>query len=417
MPAVDALQQLTGQSDPQEAETLPEADEGSALLESEHSLAADSIISAAEDSPAGLSWLDNLLSFADRSASGAETAADGTGIGSDAQSEEKENEESLIFSSDEDTEIKKSDTPAIVVGGAVGDDDLSMADVAALVSASVVEITTSETMWNGLAYESGAGSGVIVTESGFIITNHHVVDGATGISVRLTNGNTYKALLVASDATSDVAILKIAAEEKLTVAVRGDSDKLVVGQEVLAIGNPLGVLGGTVTNGIVSALEREVTIEGVTMTLLQHNAAISPGNSGGALFNMRGELVGIVNAKSSSSGAEGLGFAIPMNTVLEVYEDLLEFGYVKGRADHGLTLTYFSYGFNYYIGIYSSRYSDGIKYGDRLVSIDGQTPESVDAAYALLNSYEIGDTVELVVIRNNKQVKATLEIQEYTPEN
>ncbi len=323
----------------------------------------------------------------------------------------------VVFSPEEDTTIERSDSPAVTVGGKVGDDDLTVADVAALVADSVVEITTSETSYNGIAYDSGAGSGVIVTEGGIILTNNHVVEGATDIAVRLTNGNVYQALLVATDSDTDIAILKIQAEESLTVAKYGDSDKLVVGQEVVAIGNPLGVLGGTVTNGIISALEREVTVDGQTMTLLQHNAAISPGNSGGALFNMRGELVGIVNAKSSSSGAEGLGFAIPMNTVIEVYEDLVEFGYVKGRADHGLIFTTDRYYlFQSYIYIYSSRYTDELRYGDRLLAIGGKTPTSIDSAYALLDQYEIGDTVEIVVARNGQQVTATLTIVEYTPQ-
>lgn len=334
------------------------------------------------------------------------------------QPDETQAENELIFSSDGETEITKSDSPAITVDGAIGDEDLSMADVAALVADSVVEITTSETLRNGLVYESGAGSGVIVNQSGVIITNNHVVEGVTNISVRLTNGNVYEATLVATDGDSDIAILKIDPKETLTVAVCGNSDTLVVGEEVLAIGNPLGVLGGTVTNGIVSALEREVTVEGETMTLLQHNAAISPGNSGGALFNMRGELIGIVNAKSSSTGAEGLGFAIPINTVLEVYDDLIEFGYVKGRADHGLTITTDRYYvFQGYLYIYSSRYTDELQYGDRLLAIDGQTPTSIDEAYALLDQYEIGDKVEIAVARNGKQVNVSLEIREYVPQN
>ena len=349
---------------------------------------------------------------------GNQTGGDSEMTVPDATEEGTKTESNLIFSSNEETEIKKSDSPAVKVDGTIGDDDLSMADVAALVSDSVVEITTSETLRNGLVYASGAGSGVIVNESGIIITNNHVIEGSTNISVRLTNGNIYKATLVATDAESDIAILKIQPVETLTVAVCGNSDTLVVGEEVLAIGNPLGVLGGTVTNGIVSALEREVTVEGEIMTLLQHNASISPGNSGGALFNMRGELVGIVNAKASSSGAEGLGFAIPINTVLEVYDDLIEFGYVKGRADHGLTITTDRYYlFQGYLYIYSSRYTDELQYGDRLLAIDGQTPMSIDEAYALLDAYDIGDKVEITVARNGRQVNATLEIREYTPQN
>lgn len=357
----------------------------------------------------------------EREASDSEAPESQSGIVTDPADESEIDppaESEMIFSSDEETEIKRSESTAVVVDGQIGDADLSMADVAALVADSVVEITTSETLRNGLVYKSGAGSGVIINQSGVILTNNHVIEGGTNVSVRLTNGSTYEATLVATDATSDIAILKIAPKETLTVAVFGDSDKMVVGEQVLAIGNPLGILGGTVTNGIVSALGREVTIDGETMTLLQHNAAISPGNSGGALFNMRGELIGIVNAKYSSSEAEGLGFAIPVNTVLEVYDDLIQFGYVKGRADHGLTIvTDRYYIFQGYLYIYSSRYTDELQYGDRLLAIDGKTPTSIDEAYALLGRYEIGDEVEIVVVRNSKQISVSLEIREYTPQN
>ena len=323
----------------------------------------------------------------------------------------------FFFNEEGNTEIEFSQSPAETVDGNIGDTDLTKAEVVALVSASVVEITTSETLYSGAVYQSGAGSGVIVNASGMIITNNHVIEGVTNIAVRLTNGNTYPATLVAADANSDIAILKIEPKEELTVAVRGDSDNLLVGEEILAIGNPLGMLGGTVTDGIISAREREITVEGETMTLLQHNAAISPGNSGGALFKMRGELVGIVNAKYSSNGAEGLGFAIPMNTVFEVYEDLCEFGYVKGRADHGLTLaTDRYYIFQGYIYVYSSRYTDELQYGDRIVSIGNSSPSTVDQAYALLGQYGIGETVTIVIVRNNRQMTVELTIHEYEPQ-
>lgn len=333
------------------------------------------------------------------------------------QAESGIEEDSFFFSSEEDTEIRLSETTSAPLDGAIGDSDLTIAEVVALVADSVVEITTSETLRNGLVYQSGAGSGVIVNQSGVIITNNHVIEGASNISVRLTNGTVYKATLVATDADTDIAVIKIEPEEPLTVAVRGNSDHIVVGEEVLAIGNPLGLLGGTVTNGIISAREREVTVDGETMVLLQHNAAISPGNSGGALFNMRGELIGIVNAKYSSSGAEGLGFAIPMNTVMEVYEDLCEFGYVKGRPDHGLTITTDRYYiFQGYLYIYSSRYTDELQYGDRLLAIGDQYPTTIEEAYAMLDQYEIGETVKVTVIRNGKQITVSLAIREYEPQ-
>lgn len=305
------------------------------------------------------------------------------------------------------------------VKGNIGDEDLSMADVVDLVSKSVVEITTSATLQNGLVYASGAGSGVIVNENGIIITNFHVVDGVTDIEVRLTNGNTYEASVVAVDSQTDLAVIKITPTEALTVAVCGNSRNIRVGEEVLAIGNPLGLLGGTVTNGIISALEREFSVENETMTLLQHNAAVSPGNSGGALFNLRGELIGIVNAKYSRSGAEGLGFAIPINTVKTVYDDLVKYGYVKGRADHGLSIidqyTMRPGYYGYVLYVIESKYNDAFEYGDRLISIDGVMPSSSDEAYRMLNKYAIGDTVEITVYRSGEEITIPLVISEYRP--
>lgn len=329
-------------------------------------------------------------------------------------------DQEVFFGSEEDIKIYVSDSTGVMTKGEIGDDNLTVADVVALVADSVVEITTSETSWNGIVYASGAGSGVIVNDSGIILTNHHVIDGATYITVRLTSGKTYDAVLVASDVASDLAVLKITAEEKLTVAVFGNSDKLIVGEEVIAIGNPLGLLGGTVTNGIVSALEREVRIDNEKMVLLQHSAAVSPGNSGGALFNMKGELIGVVNAKSSTVGAEGIGFAIPINTVLSVYKDLVNYGYVTGRPDSGLTLEtvvrrvgYFYY--QYDVCIAASRYTDELKPNDIVVSINGKQPSDINEAQALLSGHKIGDVVTIVVLRGDREYTVNLTIREYTP--
>ena len=329
-------------------------------------------------------------------------------------------DQEVFFGSEEDIKISVSDSNGFVPKGAIGDPNLTIADVVALVADSVVEITTSETSWNGIVYENGAGSGVIVNESGIILTNHHVIDGATYITVRLTSGKICDAILVASDVASDLAVLKISAEEKLTVAVFGNSDNVVVGEEVIAIGNPLGVLGGTVTNGIISALEREVRIDNEKMVLLQHSAAVSPGNSGGALFNRKGELIGTVNAKSSTAGAEGIGFAIPINTVLSVYNDLVNYGYVTGRPDSGLSLEtvvrrvgYFYY--QYDVCIAASRYTDALKRNDIVISIDGKKPSDITEAQALLSGHAIGDVVTIVVLRGEREHTVKLTIREYTP--
>ena len=322
--------------------------------------------------------------------------------------------------SGEDVQIVVSDSGATSTKGSVGDDGLTVADVVALVKDTVVEIISSEAHRNGLVYQSGAGSGVIVNEKGIIITNHHVIESASAINVRLTNGNTYAATLVATDPQSDLAILKIEPNETLSCAFFGKSENVIAGETVIAIGNPLGLLGGTVTDGIISATSREVSIDGDTMTLLQHNAAVSPGNSGGALFNLRGELIGIVNAKYSSEGAEGLGFAIPADTVVSVYEDLIRYGYVKGRPDSGITLGTMYYNFfNYVICITESRYTEELLPYDVLVSIDGVQPTSLAEAEAMLKGHEIGDVITVVVSRTEERTTTqhTIEVvvREYTP--
>ena len=209
---------------------------------------------------------------------------------------------------------------------------MSLQQISSVVSPSVVAITTeqmsgSQTWFGGYYVQSGAGSGVIISQDGYILTCAHVVDGATSVKVQLQNGETYDASIVGSDATSDIAVLKIEATG-LTPAVIGDSDALAVGETVVAVGNPLGTLSNTVTDGIISALNREVTVEDNDMTLLQTNASISPGNSGGGLFNANGELIGIVNAKSSYSEAEGIGFAIPIDQAMEIAQQLIENGAV-----------------------------------------------------------------------------------------
>ncbi|WP_243154785.1 S1C family serine protease [Clostridium thermarum] len=203
-----------------------------------------------------------------------------------------------------------------------------------------MEITTETVSTNSRMRQyisEGAGSGVIVSKDGYIVTNNHVIDGASKITVKTTDKKSYTAKLIGKDVKTDLAVLKIE-DSDLTTAVYGDSSKLVVGELAVAIGNPLGELGGTVTEGIISALNRDVVIDGQTMNLLQTSAAINPGNSGGGLFNEYGELIGIVNAKSSGSGIEGLGFAIRINTVIDIVDSIIDYGYVQGRIDTGLNL-------------------------------------------------------------------------------
>ncbi len=329
-----------------------------------------------------------------------------------------------------DAIIIKNDNSVTVqtVTGQIGDETLTIPDVVALVRDSVVEIYTEIPTYNGRFVESGAGSGVIYskTEDGktaYIVTNNHVIAGADTITVRLTNGTKYTAKLCGTDASSDIAVLSIAVTEDVTVAEMGSSRGLVVGESVIAIGNPLGELGGTVTNGIISALAREVEIDGQTMTLLQTNAAVNPGNSGGGLFNMKGELIGVVNAKSGGDSVENIGFAIPVDTAYGIVKELMTYGYVTGRVDAGLTLidvtdTYSAW---YYgvsslgVYVYESKYTDDIKSGDRIVSVNGTEVSTSADVKSALGECKVGETVTVRISRSGKQSDVQLTLQEYVP--
>ena len=324
-----------------------------------------------------------------------------------------------------------SGTGSAAGGTANTADALSVTEIASKVGPSVVEVTTEAVTTNaffGQYVQSGAGSGVIITEDGHIIPNNHVVSGASQVTVRTSDGTEYPATVVGADSKTDIAVLKIEATG-LTPAVVGDSDSLQVGEFTLAVGNPLGELGGTVTDGIISALDREVTVENQTMNLLQTNAAVSPGNSGGGLFNERGELIGIVNAKSSGQNAEGLGFAIPVNTAIQVAEELINNGYVTGRPAMGVTVlsindaqTAFQYGVNQ-AGVYVQSVNEGgaadkagLQPGDRFVSIDGTAVNSTSDITGIIGEHAVGDTIEVQVVRGTQIVTANVTLEESTPQ-
>ncbi|MBR5322469.1 MAG: trypsin-like peptidase domain-containing protein [Clostridia bacterium] len=289
----------------------------------------------------------------------------------------------------------------------------TVATVAAVTLPSVVEIRTEAVVNNsfyGQYVTEGAGSGVVISKDGYIVTNNHVISGASNITVRFTNGDEYKARLIGTDAQTDIAVIKVEATD-LVPAVFGDSSKLVIGELTVAIGNPLGELGGTVTDGIISALDREITVEGETMVLLQTNAAVSPGNSGGGLFNSNGELIGIVNAKSSGSSVEGLGFAIPANTAKTIIKDLMEKGHVTGRPSIGISIIEvttdyqrYMYGVSSY-GVYIQKaLNEEFQSGDRIIAIDGNSVSTSSDIKSIINGHKVGDTVTVTVARKNKMI-------------
>ncbi len=306
----------------------------------------------------------------------------------------------------------------------------SITEVYHAIADSVVEITTEtvETgMW-GQYISSGAGSGVIIDESGIIVTNYHVISGASTVTVRLTDGSEFPATRIGADEAGDIAVIKInPGDRELTVASLGCSADLEVGEDVVALGNPLGSLGGTLTTGIISAKERTITVGGEEMVLLQTNAAINPGNSGGGLFNMAGQLVGIVNAKISEEGIEGLGFAIPIDIAYEIIDDLVDYGYVRGKVDTGLELidvtnknlmsAYQNYGVTTTgVIIIESKYSSELYCGDKIVSINNVQISSSTDIKLLLKSCSIGDRIKVVVLRNGEEKTAEIILREKVPD-
>ena len=313
------------------------------------------------------------------------------------------------------------------------DDPASLQNIIASVKDSVVEINTeviteSSNYFSFFGFpsqqiiEEGAGSGIIISEDGYIITNHHVIDGARNVKIYLTNDEEYEAKIVGSDEKSDIAVLKIEASG-LPYAAFADSDAIEVGDDAIAIGNPLGS-GISVTTGIISAVHREIVIDNEAMNLLQTNAQINSGNSGGGLFNISGQLIGIVNAKTSSSSSgisvEGLGYAIPSNTALRIANAIIEDGYVKDRPTLGVTVTQVTEGMQgFEPGLYVTEIQEdspaskaGLQTYDRIIRFNGVDIESYTTLSAELNNLSVGDTVDITVIRNNEEVTLKITLGE-----
>lgn len=305
--------------------------------------------------------------------------------------------------------------------------EFNAVSVAEACADSVVEIRT-ESVQNDIRFgqfvSEGAGSGVIVTADGYIATNNHVIDGASKINVTLASGKEYAATLIGKDAKTDLAVIKIS-ENTLKAATLGTSASLKVGEPVVAIGNPLGELGGTVTGGMISALDRQIEIDNEKMTLLQTDAAVNPGNSGGGLFNAQGQLIGIVNAKSSGSDIEGLAFAIPIDTAKNVINQIISQGYVSGRIDLGLTFKEQGTSFNLFTGVWtrggvyiadvtsnSNAANAGLRRGDIVIAVDGSKISGFADIKKIIDSHNVGDTVSFTVYRNGQSLTLSFRLQE-----
>lgn len=314
-----------------------------------------------------------------------------------------------------------------------GRQTLTVMEIAARGKPAVVAITTETTardMFGQVYRPTAAGSGFIITQDGYIVTNNHVIEGAETITVVLDNDDLYSAVLVGTDPSNDVAVIKIEAKNLPTV-ILGDSGDLQVGELAVAIGNPLGELSGTVTAGIISALDREITLRGSggsiqKMNLLQTDAAINSGNSGGALFNSYGEVIGINTAKNTGTGVEGLGFAIPIDHAEPIVESIIQHGYVRGRPKIGIMARNISAQMAEYYklteGIYvieidagSAAAKAGIQVQDIIIAANGEEVLTIEALNAVKNTMKPGDTMALTIVRNGEEIKVNLVLEEEVP--
>lgn len=286
---------------------------------------------------------------------------------------------------------------------------------------SVVSITSSSRS------STSTGTGVVVSAAGYLVTNYHVIENAASITVQLSDDRTFGAGIVGSDPVTDLAVLHIQAEN-LYPAEFGSSDTLRVGDSVVAIGDPLGVqYRGTMTNGIISAINRNVSVRGRNMNLIQTNAALNSGNSGGPLINCFGQVIGINTVKvayfTDASGVEGLGFAIPSATVKDVVDQIIAQGYVSGRPSLGITGEGISLFYQRYYrlpsGVYitevepgSAAEEAGLQVGDILLALDNTRLYSPEELTTALYHYSAGDTVQLVIYRSGSQQEITVTLEE-----
>ena len=293
-----------------------------------------------------------------------------------------------------------------------------------------IPITTTN-VFGQTSSSAVVGSGFIITEDGYILTNYHVIEYADKydyeINVMLHDGTSYTATLVGGEEESDVAVIKIDAAG-LSAATLGDSDQMQVGQTVYTIGNPLGELDYTMTGGIVSALDREIqTEESVSINMFQIDAAVNSGNSGGPVYDAGGRVIGIVTAKYSESGVEGLGFAIPINDAVEIARQLMEQGYVSGKAYLGIAVQDIDSRYAKYYNIPQGAYvysveegscaeSAGLTAGDVITAVDDIRIGSTTELKTALRNYAPGDTVTLTVYRAGTQSAVQVTLDEYIPQ-
>ena len=306
-------------------------------------------------------------------------------------------------------------------------DELTTVEISKKVGPAVVGIVS--TIQGGMSIfgtattSEGSGSGIIISDDGYIVTNNHVISDASSVKVTLNTGTEYDAKIIGSDSKTDLAVIKIQPTETLTVAELGDSSKVEVGERAIAIGNPLGMeFFGSTTQGIISAINRTITVENRTMNVLQTDAAINEGNSGGALVNAYGQVIGINAVKIASSSVEGMGFAIPISEAKPVIEDLIQYGYVKGRPVMGISgrdvTEYMSKRQSWPMGVQvmatqegSGAEIAGLEQGDIITKVDGKEVKSMDELNKIKNTHKPGETMTLEVYKYSTGLNATVTVK------
>ncbi len=305
-------------------------------------------------------------------------------------------------------------------------DELSTVDISKKVGPAVVGITS--TVNNvmsifGTTTSQGTGSGIIISADGYIVTNNHVIDGASKVTVTLNTGDEFEAKVIGSDSKTDLAVVKIKPGETLTVAELGDSSQIQVGERAVAIGNPLGMeFFGSTTQGIISAINRSINVDNRTMNVIQTDAAINEGNSGGALVNAYGQVIGINAVKISSSSVEGMGFAIPISEAKPIIQDLIEYGYVKGRPVLGISARDVTrdmaqrQGWPMGVQVMSTQVGSGaeiagLEQGDIIFKADGKDVENFDDLTEIKDSHKPGEIIRLEVYKYDTGLNKSVSVK------
>ncbi len=305
-------------------------------------------------------------------------------------------------------------------------DELSTVDISKKVGPAVVGITSrvnNVMSIFGTTTSEGTGSGIIISTDGYIVTNNHVIDGASEVSVTLNTGDEYEAKVIGSDSKTDLAVIKIKPSATLTVAELGDSSQIQVGERAVAIGNPLGMeFFGSTTQGIISAINRTINVDNRTMNVIQTDAAINEGNSGGALVNAYGQVIGINAVKISSSSVEGMGFAIPISEAKPIIEDLIQYGYVKGRPVLGISARDVTRDMaqrqSWPIGVQvmstqvgSGAEIAGLEQGDIIFKADGKDVKNFDDLTKIKDSHKPGEVLRLEVYKYETGLNKTVSVK------